>query len=79
MCVCAKANPKNRKKFVSYVMQSDCLLEFLTVEETLRLNATLKLKHKKPEERMERVEKVIAELGETDDGTIASHLGSDGF
>jgi len=39
-----KANAKNRKKFVSYVMQSDCLLEFLTVEETLRLNATLKLK-----------------------------------
>jgi len=58
-----QANPSNRQKFVSYVMQSDCLLDFLTVEETLRLNAALKLKKCSKYERNDRVERVINELG----------------
>eukprot|EP00922_Rhytidocystis_sp_ex-Travisia-forbesii_P036219 GHVS01053731.1.p1 GENE.GHVS01053731.1~~GHVS01053731.1.p1 ORF type:complete len:663 (+),score=85.60 GHVS01053731.1:1-1989(+) len=49
--------------FSSYVMQRDVQLDCLTVEETLRMAADLKLQNNTAQERYERVYNVMKELG----------------
>src|SRR5699024_5752108 len=51
------------KKYSKYVMQSDCLLPFLTVAETITFSATLRLPHLTRKERKAKAEMIITELG----------------
>lgn len=50
------------RKRSSYVLQKDCLLDCLTVEETLHLAASFIMKNVSVVERKRRVEEVISEL-----------------
>lgn len=51
------------QQYSRYVMQSDCLLPFLTVQETITFGAKLRLSHLRPKALEARVSDVITKMG----------------
>lgn len=62
---CAVTSPTQLKKICGFVAQEDDLLPLLTVKETLMFSAKFRLKEMTSQEREERVEVLMQELGLT--------------